>query len=510
VGILDWIDVGKVSAEKDDLLTNYFYDAGISKQIVDSPNIYLMLGRKGAGKTAVFLHLASKPSVFNEDDIVLAMSLNNYSWNAHGLLKREEKADSISFRDSWRFIILIEAIRGLIEDYNNRKLKIPSQLNDATKVLEKLFSKPVPSWLDLLGEKLFKLSKFKLPSAGISPDMTDLSIDAGEISFEDINSNDSLRSALSNNIENVTNYIEAKLKAGLGNRRIFLLFDRLDEAWDPASIETCKNINTGLILASDYINHSFEGKLRPIAFLREDIFENLSLNDKNKHRQDSGSLLKWDKDSLQKMLLFRINYFARKAVQPEVQDLNELFDRKEMRNRTTPISYINRCTFMRPRDVICFYKYVIENMRDDFIALNAEAPDSEEFKKINTAKVLFSDIIYNAEVSYSDYLKEEIRDEWATQLPDVNTYLDALTNIGKTVITKEELLTQLEQTMGELQAAKIRSILQFLFETSIIGFKVGAIWRYKCNYPAQGFTESPNYKVHFGLTKTLSLTEAYS
>lgn len=510
MGIIDWIDVGKVAAEKDELLTNYFYDAGISKQIVDSPNMYLMLGRKGAGKTAVFLHLASKPDIFNQDDTVRAMSLNNYSWNAHNLLKRDEKADSISFRDSWRFIILIEAIRGLAEDYSSRNMKLPDQINEATKVLEKTFTKPVPSWLDLLGEKLYKLSRVKLPSGGISPDMGEMSIDAGEISFDDVNSSTSLRNTLSSNVENLTNYLESKLKAGLEQNRVFLLFDRLDEAWDPTSIDTCKYINTGLILASDYINHTFGGKLRPIAFLREDIFETLSLNDKNKHRQDNGSLLKWDRNSLEKILLYRINFFARKGGHPEIEDLNALFDRKEMRNRTTPVSYINRCTFMRPRDVICFYKYVIDNMKDDFRALESEAPESDEFKRIRTSDVLFADVIYNAEVSYSDYLKQEIRDEWATQLPEVNAYLDALTNIGKTVITKEELLTQLQQTMGEIQPAKIRSILQFLFETSIIGFKVGAIWRYKCNYPAQGFAESPSYKVHFGLTKTLSLTEAYS
>lgn len=38
--ILEWIDVGKVAAERDEELQNYFYDAGISKQIVDNPNIF--------------------------------------------------------------------------------------------------------------------------------------------------------------------------------------------------------------------------------------------------------------------------------------------------------------------------------------------------------------------------------------------------------------------------------------------------------------------------------------
>ena len=62
INILDWINVGDVSAERDNNLSEYFYDAGVSKNIINNPKQYLLLGRKGAGKTAVFLHLASRPS----------------------------------------------------------------------------------------------------------------------------------------------------------------------------------------------------------------------------------------------------------------------------------------------------------------------------------------------------------------------------------------------------------------------------------------------------------------
>ncbi len=511
MAILDWISVGKVAAERDKELTNYFYDAGVSKQIVENPNVYLMLGRKGAGKTAVFLHLSSKPSkIFSNNDIVLSLSLTNYSWNAHALLQHEEKANSISFRDSWRFVILIESIRGLVYHYEQKGETIPKEIAIASKILEKIFAKPVPSWIDLLGEKLYKLSKIKLPSADLGQDLSDLSVDVGEISFEDIRDNSTLKNILSSNINNLTDQLERLLLNGIREKKVFVLFDRLDEAWDTSSFDTCKHINTGLILASDYINQKFSGKIRPIAFLREDIFETLELNDKNKHRKDSGSILKWDRESLQKLMLIRINYFARKAGQAEISDLNSLFDRKEVRSRTTPVNYITRSTFMRPRDVISFYSTIIEAMKDEKDGLESEDPDSEEFTKISNTDHLYADIIYTAEAAYSEWLKEEIKDEWETQLPEIKTYLDALTNIGKSVITKVELTNQLQQTFGKLEPARIRSILQFLFDTSIIGVKVGSIWRYKSVYPSQGFSESMSYKIHYGLTKVLSLTETSS
>ncbi|STR22357.1 hypothetical protein [Klebsiella oxytoca] len=35
--ILSWIDVGKLSAERDDNLINYFHDNGVLKNIIDTP-----------------------------------------------------------------------------------------------------------------------------------------------------------------------------------------------------------------------------------------------------------------------------------------------------------------------------------------------------------------------------------------------------------------------------------------------------------------------------------------
>jgi hypothetical protein len=55
--LTDWIDVGEVSAERDLFLKDYFYDNGVSSSIVNNNKQYLLLGRKGAGKTAVFIHL---------------------------------------------------------------------------------------------------------------------------------------------------------------------------------------------------------------------------------------------------------------------------------------------------------------------------------------------------------------------------------------------------------------------------------------------------------------------
>jgi hypothetical protein len=42
MNILEWISVGKVSAERDDLLSKYFYDNGVLKTVIDSRSSFLV------------------------------------------------------------------------------------------------------------------------------------------------------------------------------------------------------------------------------------------------------------------------------------------------------------------------------------------------------------------------------------------------------------------------------------------------------------------------------------
>ncbi len=349
-----------------------------------------------------------------------------------------------------------------------------------------------------------------MPSGGLNED-AEFSINAGEVTFDDISKNESLRSKLSHNIEYLSNWLEKKVDESLKDNRIFLLFDKLDEAWDTNSIEVCKNINTGLIIASDYITQKYKGQLRPILFLREDIFETLSLNDKTKLREDCGALLKWDKDLLHKMILSRINHHASTHGIQTIHDLNEIFDRKELRSRATPLNYIIRSSFMRPRDIICFMKNIIDLMKEEKNNLESEDTESENFEYISTSSQLIADMIYNAEPAYSEWLKNELKDEWQTQKPELLNFLNIITNLGKTVISMDEFRLKYSETLGEIDQAALLSIMNFLFDNSIIGFKIGesTIWRFKCTYPAQGFTVTQSYRVHFGLTKSLNLTETY-
>lgn len=506
VNILDWINVGKVSAERDELLTHYFYDNGVLKSVIDSPSSFLVLGRKGAGKTAVFKYLSENKNRFiDADDVLIPLSFEDYNWNIHSLLTDKNKAESMAYKQSWKFVVLIECVKAYRNWFNEKNLKVPPVIDKANKLLEKLFDSPVPSISTLVGRKLLSLSGIKLPGGGFdleNGDIDSVEVSGGEVSFESVKHDATLQQHLSENIENIIRYLDGAIHSLNGVfPTVYICFDRVDEAWDEVSFESSKRVIAGLVAASDSLSAQYKGKIRPIVFLREDIFDVLSINDANKLREDCGALLHWGKTSLSDLMLHRINYYARKIGVSNIEDIDEMFDRKEMRQRTKPLNYLIKRTMMRPRDLISIMGRTIQTMKD-----KADDPFAEE-------KIIYESLeaesIYEAEPGYSEWLKQELIDEWGVQKPIIRDLFNALQNNATTNFTKADLTRELANLNLNTDHGEITSNLRFLFENSIIGFKLGESkeWRFKCFYPAQGFLDSVEYRVHEGLVRALNLRE---
>ncbi|WP_156771675.1 P-loop ATPase, Sll1717 family [Labrys sp. WJW] len=502
--MIDWIDFGQVSAERDENLSKYFFENGVLQAVIQNRHQFLVLGRKGAGKTAVFQHLSENPQRYiSTQDISVNLSLQNYSWDVHGLLATDGKAQSLAYIQSWKYVIYLLAIKNLLEkSEENKKIKA------AGKIISKIYTSPTPSLGQAIGQKLLQLSKFKFPSAGLDLDgesIDSISADGGEISFAEVRDDNQLQVSLNRSIERLSEIFEDALLDALSkNRRIFVSFDRIDEAWDSVSFENSQRIIAGLIGASEYINSKFKGYLRPIVFLREDIFETIDLNDKNKLRSDCGQLLAWSKDGLTRMILERVNFFAKASDNPELARVEDLFDRDQMRQQRAPFDHVMLRTMLRPRDFIRFFQLIKADMIN-----RRDNPFEEE--AVNESR-LECQAIYNAEPAYSEWLVEELRDEWRAQFPVINTLFSAVQSNGRTNFTREDFSQALIQVGAQANAGDVSGYLKFLFDNSIIGFRVGKSnqWRYKCFFSSQGFVESDLYKVHDGLHRGLNLTESRS
>jgi hypothetical protein len=493
--LVDWVSVGEVSAERDSNLSKYFFDAGVSKAIIESSKQYLLLGRKGAGKTAVFLHLASKPeNLFKKDDLVVPLSLQSYNWQAHELLADRQKAGGYQHRDSWRFVLYVESIRAIHTHCAENRIAVSEDLSKAAKLLEKLFSKPVPTWTDLLGEKLYSLAGLDLPSFGLGED--GVTAEAGSISFEQMEQQPELRRKLNQNIANLTNWFEKCLATAPKGLRVFLIFDRLDEAWVPNFLDESKIIISGLLHASEHVLGKFDGAIRPIVFLREDIFWTFDINDRNKLREDCSESLRWKAESIEQLILSRINYYATLKSQIPITSLQDLFQEKEMRSRTSPVRHLFNRTMCRPRDMVAFLSRTLKSAQ------------SGNLVSIETGRIL-TRAIYEAEPGYSDYLYDELSDEWRNQNPTFLDYLAVLENLRYAMFSTTSFEEALKAKDLIKDRSDFRTVLRFLFDNSILGIQVGEStqWRYKCFLTTQAFTDVEILKVHPGLIKRLGLTE---
>lgn len=500
--ISEWIGFGQVSAERDEDLSEYFYENGVLQLVIENRHQFLVLGRKGAGKTAVFQHLSENHRKYlKKEDLTVSLSLQNYSWDIHGILATEGKASALAYIQSWKYVVYLIAIKSLIDaEVSTPKLKI------AKKVIESIYTTPNPSLGQIIGQKLLQLSRVKLPSGSVNfseDGLGGVSAEGGEVAFSEVKENKSLQETLNRSIERISNIFEEALVESLvAPRRVFVTFDRIDEAWDSASFEASQRIIAGLIGAAEYINSKFRGGLRPVIFLREDIFETLDLNDKNKLRSDCGQLLAWSKDGLSRMILERVNFSARKSGNDELSRIEDLFDRDQMRQQRSPFDYLMLRTMLRPRDFIKFFQLVKQDMRE-----RAGNPFDQE--EVNHNR-LECQSIYNVEPLYSEWLVEELKDEWRAQYPRINDLFSAIQNIGKTNLAAEDLSEALKKLGVEASPSEIGAYIKFLFDNSIIGLRVGKSqqWRYKCFFKSQGFVESEVYKVHDGLHRGLSLTES--
>lgn len=507
MSILDWIDVGKTSAERDNNLDEYFYDNGITQSVIENPSAFLVLGRKGAGKTAVFRHLEQNQQKFlRPSDILVSLTFEDYNWNIHSLLERPESARSLAYKQSWRLVILVEAVKGLIERAERDNQSLTKELLEAKRLLEKLFESPIPKLTQIIGKKLLSLCSIKLPKAAVTGHTSSGSIEAGggEMTFDKVKSDGRLREALSQNVDNLAAHLERAITSAQSlDCKVYVCFDRVDEAWENESVDISKRVIAGLVTAADALLSKHGANLRPIVFLREDIFETLSLNDANKFREDCGALLHWNRDSLFKLLLTRINYFAEKHGVAKIGNIDELFDRKTMRQRQKPSAYLLKRTMMRPRDLICFASKVINIMKE-------QADDSFEEAPPSPPEELAVKAIYTAESSYSEWLRKEIIDEWGAQFPEISNLLEILQNAGRTNIQRDTIERELEGPMlAATTTEKKNRLIRFMFDNSIIGIKVGDEnkWRFKCVYPSQGITYTEEFHIHDGLTRSLNLKE---
>lgn len=464
--IVDRVDFGRLDAESDQNLNHYFLDTGTVAAIERGAT--MVIGRKGSGKTALFRHLPTQLAGTE----VIQLDLDEYVWEYHKGFRQAGIGGPQAFSASWKLFIYV-AVYGRLRERLTKDER--SHIEDA---LGKLGVASTSGFLRAMFEWVGRFQRVDLPSV-------DGVFDGG--GFE-VAANDEgpFSGAVVIEIERIGNIL-----AGVSTRIPFcVLIDRLDDAWD-RSQESLDLIGGAVRATRDLGLHFGQSRPAPvITFLRSDLWERLSYNDRNKMSQDT-IYLDWSVAELTDVIDLRIATTA--DVQRNV-GWQALFSGDEMRQRASAQTYISKRVMGRPRDIVAFCIFALDVAR------------SHKHEQILPAD------IYEAERRYSRHVLDELKDELDKHVPDFGRMVAALKALRARNFTMPKWLEVAKgQGIGESDA---RAMLDQLIDASVVGVRAtggsgggsGTVFRYSDRHLQS--TEDGTMQVHLGFTRELGLKDA--
>lgn len=466
---------GDVAAEEDAVL-DYFLSTDTASDI-SGGRVFLVLGRKGTGKTALVRYLTEAKPRWNSK----SLNLRSYPWAVHATRADHSGAEIETYVSSWRYLIAVELAKCVLERTGPHISLLTESLSE---FLTKNYGGLTPSISDILRPKKLSLKKIAFaPSVlGTKLGEVDLERAGGDLSFgPELN-------ALTDAINSTT----LKIIRNFPKEPIHLHFDELDQGLSDLDDQRSKLI-IGLILAARDTKRYFaeDYPVYPVVYLRTDLWGQLQFSDKNKITQGPSLEIFWDESSLKDLVNIRI----KKRTQSNKQ-WEDIEDGQLMRGTQKKWSHIVKRTFLRPRDVIRYLNIALEEAK-----ARDEDPD-----------VFVSADISQARTRYSDYLKAELDDEIRPHWQNWDEGLQACSEIAKITFTKD----QFSAAYSSRKASKevdVDEALKQLFRFSVIGYRQpgalgGSRWLYNYEERGTGWDNGAStFQVHLGLKEHAKLRE---
>ena len=478
-------DFGGTDADEDRLLLQSFEDHPAYLQILNHEK-FCILGRKGSGKTAIFKKILTDRT---HDRFSFGHTFTDYPWHHHDKQIKIGVPEEQCFVHSWTYLCLISLSKILLNQDKSQPF------NDGSLV------------------HLERIEKFILDTYGTrDPDVTQVFSPAHRLRFTgDVGVDLKLFKAstkvetiemshLPTIIQEVNTSLSVAIIESLNSlNHYYVLFDQLDLGFSltqPYSMRL-----TGLLLAAKQLNIAAKttGKNLTVGiFFRDDIYNSLKFEDKNKITENYVSPVYWDHGSnhrtLKSLMEKRFTVVSKSETMVRWEDL---FDEDhQMTGRQSKYLYMRDRTFLRPRDMIKFCNE----------ALNAYKADATSTKFENKH-------ILEAQVTYSDYLYRELEDEIHKHLPQYEFYIEVLKNLEALQFTRSDFLDAWDRRKSLLSGEdKPDLAMQQLFEFSVIGFYSPGgggggseyVWKYRS--PRNAFNENAaHFRVHSGFKDVMGL-----
>jgi hypothetical protein len=493
VSLNDVESFGAIEAESDDLLDDCFEEHVAFKEAL-SGRRFLVLGRKGSGKTAIYKKLLSlkSPEIFT-----VGHTFSDYPWQYHDKQIMPSAAEQERYLNSWRYLILLSLAKVLLNFDQSQPWS-----DDAQEALAKVESFVIDSYgsrdPDITqifhpGKRLRHLKRLSLgfKGASLGLDVDELAMPDLPLMFQDVNK--SLQQLILTSLNPVNKY--------------YVCFDQLDLTFQPTGDEYKQRL-IGLILAArDFITAagSLGCFLKVVIFLRSDIYyKTLLFEDKNKITDTYRIEVEWDQPGRATLKSIMERRFAKLLSIPEKDAWYEVFDEEtEMRGRQKKYQHILDRTFRRPRDIIRFSNSILGQYK----LRVAQGSGARKFQ---------NEDVNLAHHEYSSYLRDEIIDEIYKYLPDYQIYFEMLRTVGTQIFTSTEFKPAFDMWNAKLkQTRQPEDVLEQLFEFSIIGtYSAGGAgyggsgYIYKYLDPRAEFNrQAQQFRVHWGLVEAFGLKQ---
>lgn len=492
--ITDVKSFGAIAAEDDDI-KRYFVQTPAFREITGGER-QIIIGRKGAGKTALYLAVidaASDGQYFAE-----GLTFRDYPWALHAKYAHEGVASYERFLDSWRFLTYMQVFKVLLTE-SERPSRYGKDAKSALDAVEKFIQR---NWgvIAFDHKKTFPSGGFRLDGVKIAPSVLGNSAGGVEVKQQE--------GGLGETLVRLNEWLwNSLVTVGAAAPKTLVLFDELDAGYDPSAEDYLDRV-IGLLLAIRRLSRDFKTADLPfgaIGFLRSDIFDNLHFGDKNKLIDANAITIEWNDKlehegtSLKELIDHRISEELRTGKHPDPWSC--AFDGDVMRGTQHKFHHMAFRTFLRPRDVIKFANCALDEAKNRIAHGDKNA-------------LITNDDVRAARDPYSKYLLNELDDEISAGYPAWNDYLEILKTIGTTRFSRvgfhdayQRVNRRSKITLDEDQ------LLEFFYRYSILGFERaagGAGLEQHFRYQGESVRLNPDareFMVHRGLKEALELKD---
>jgi hypothetical protein len=465
---------GDVAAE-DDAVLDYFLSTNAVDRI-EKNEAFLVLGRKGAGKTAIVRYFTEG----GKKTLSKALNLRGYPWNVHEQRIDRGASDIEAYVSSWRYLIAIEIASLVLAQQPTKPF---DAVTDLQTFLKENYGGTSPALSDILRPQRLKISKLSL-----QPSVMGTQLGGIELLRENKDFNFGLElNALSKSI--IDNAVGVARFNNMG--RLILHFDELDQGLSELD-GSRKKMLIGLILAAREVRRESDGMVNPVVYLRTDLWDDFQFSDKNKISQTDTLHLEWSDQTLLDLIERRLRAkFGREVKWSDIAEADL------MRGSQPKWNHILARTFLRPRDVIKFLNVALSE---------AKGRDASPLRFTN------EDIV-NSREEYSAYLKKELDDEI---LPHWNYWEEALqacSGISTITFDRVEFEAEYAKRRSKENEVETDGALSRLYRFSVIGYGRrsgygGSSWAFQYTDPQAGWANAAaQFKVHLGLKEYAKLRE---